>query len=35
VQEMLGHVKVDTTEIYTHIEKSQLKEQHHKFHPRA
>lgn len=35
VQELLGHVKVETTEIYTHIEKSQLKELHRRFHPRG
>ncbi len=35
VQELLGHAKVETTEIYTHIEKSQLKELHKKFHPRG
>ena len=35
VQELLGHAKVDTTEIYTHIEKSELKEKHRKYHPRG
>jgi len=35
VQEILGHVNLQTTEIYTHIEKSDLKEQHRKFHPRG
>ncbi len=35
VQEMLGHAKVDTTEIYTHVERSQLKAAHRKFHPRG
>ena len=35
VQEILGHVNVETTEIYTHIEKSELKKLHKKFHPRG
>ena len=35
VQEILGHVKLETTEIYTHIERSELKEQHRKYHPRG
>jgi integrase/recombinase XerD len=35
VQELLGHAKVDTTEIYTHIEKSELKAAHRKYHPRG
>ncbi|MEM7232956.1 MAG: site-specific tyrosine recombinase [Planctomycetota bacterium] len=35
VQEILGHVKVETTEIYTHVDRSQLKEEHRKFHPRG
>ena len=33
LQEMLGHVSLNTTQIYTHIQKSQLKATHHKFHP--
>jgi site-specific recombinase XerD len=35
VQELLGHAKVQTTEIYTHVERSQLKDLHRKFHPRG
>jgi len=35
VQEILGHVKLETTEIYPHIERSELKDQHRKFHPRG
>lgn len=35
VQEILGHVKVETTEIYTHLNKSDLKSAHKKFHPRG
>ncbi len=35
VQELLGHAKVETTEIYTHIEKSELKELHRRYHPRG
>ena len=33
VQEMLGHVDVTTTQIYTHVDISHLKEVHKKFHP--
>ena len=33
VQEMLGHVDVTTTQIYTHVDISRLKEMHKKFHP--
>jgi integrase/recombinase XerD len=35
VQEILGHAKVETTEIYTHIERSELKAAHRKYHPRG
>ena len=35
VQEILGHVKLETTEIYTHIERSDLKKVHREFHPRG
>jgi len=35
VQEILGHVKVETTEIYTHLNKTDLKAAHRKFHPRG
>ena len=33
VQEMFGHVDVTTTQIYTHVNISRLKEVHKKFHP--
>ncbi len=34
VQEILGHVRVETTEIYTHLDYSDLKKAHEEFHPR-
>ncbi|MCL2410287.1 MAG: tyrosine-type recombinase/integrase, partial [Treponema sp.] len=33
VQELLGHADLATTQIYTHIERSQLKESHRRFLP--
>lgn len=35
IQEMLGHASINTTQIYTHVDASKLKEIHHRFHPRG
>ena len=34
VQELLGHVSINTTQIYTHVDQGELARQHQKFHPR-
>tara|TARA_Y100001960_G_scaffold209752_1_gene219018 strand:+ start:123 stop:743 length:621 start_codon:yes stop_codon:yes gene_type:complete len=35
VQELLGHSNISTTQIYTHLDKTYLKEIHKEFHPRG
>ena len=34
IQELLGHANINTTEVYTHVAGSRLREVHRKFHPR-
>jgi integrase/recombinase XerD len=35
VQEMLGHISIITTEIYTHVDRNMLRSVHKKYHPRS
>lgn len=35
VQELLGHASISSTQIYTHVDQSKVKELHKKFHPRG
>jgi integrase/recombinase XerD len=35
VQEMLGHASITTTQIYMHLDKDRIVQQHRKFHPRG
>jgi len=32
---MLGHADISTTQLYTHVDQTRLKETHYRFHPRS
>jgi integrase/recombinase XerD len=34
LQELLGHADISTTQIYTHVDKDFIKQEHRSFHPR-
>jgi integrase/recombinase XerD len=35
VQELLGHASIQTTQLYTHVDRDRLKAIHRKFHPKG